>query len=194
MTQFSGRVLSVNVGKARPIASKSGLSGIDKRPVAGPIRVFAPGPQGAAGSGLEGDAVCDRENHGGNDQAVYAYAREDLDLWQEVLGRPLTPGSFGENLTTVGIDVTEAVIGEQWLIGDGLVLRVTSPRLPCRTFAVWLEERGWVKAFTKAAKPGAYLSVVEPGTMRAGDPIEVVHRPHDALTIETMFRVATRTA
>ena len=191
---LSGRVLSVNVGVARPIASKSGMSGIDKRPVDGPVRVFAPGPKGAAGSGLEGDAVCDRENHGGNDQAVYAYAREDLDLWQEFLGRPLTPGSFGENLTTVGIDVTQAQIGEHWLIGDGLVLCVTAPRVPCRTFQVWLEQRGWVKAFTKAAKPGAYLRVVEPGTMQAGDPIEVVHRPLDALTIETVFRIQTRTA
>jgi MOSC domain-containing protein YiiM len=188
----SGLVLSVNVGQARPIASKSGMSGIDKRPVEGPVRVFAPGPKGLAGGGLEGDAVCDRKNHGGDDQAVYAYAREDLDRWQEVLGRPVASGSFGENLTTCGIDVTQAVIGEHWSIGDDLVLCVTSPRLPCRTFAVWLEQRGWVKAFTKAAQPGAYLRVVEPGAMQAGDRIEVVHRPAGAPTIETVFRIETR--
>jgi MOSC domain-containing protein YiiM len=95
-----GRVLSVNVGQARPIASKSGMSGIDKRPIEGPVSVRAPGPKGAAGSGLAGDAVCDRANHGGDDQAVYAYSREDLDLWQVMLGRSFAPGSFGENLTT----------------------------------------------------------------------------------------------
>ena len=194
MTPQRGIVLSVNVGQARPIASKSGMSGIDKRPVDGPVRVFAPGPKGLAGSGLAGDAVCDRQNHGGDDQAVYAYAREDLDRWQEVLGRPLASGSFGENLTTIGIDVTRSVIGEHWSIGDRLVLCVTAPRLPCRTFAVWLEQRGWVKAFTKAAQPGAYLRVIEPGAMQAGDPIEVVHRPPDALTVEEMFRLETRQA
>lgn len=192
MTAQSGRVLSVNVGQARRIASKSGLSGIDKRPVDGAVRVFAPGPKGMAGSGLEGDAVCDRKHHGGDEQAVYAYAREDLDRWQAVLGRPLASGSFGENLTTAGIDVTQAVIGEHWSIGDGLVLCVTAPRLPCRTFEVWLEQRGWVKAFTKAAQPGAYLRVVEPGVMQKGDPIEVVHRPLEARTIEEVFRIETR--
>ncbi|MEO8694028.1 MAG: MOSC domain-containing protein [Acidimicrobiales bacterium] len=187
------RVLSVNVGQARPIAAKSGMSGIDKRPVAGAVSVRAPGPKdsgphGAVGSGLAGDAVCDRENHGGEDQAVYAYAREDLDVWQALLDRPLVSGSFGENLTTVGIDVTAALVGERWRIGEHLVLEVTSPRLPCRTFAVWLGRQGWVKTFTERALPGAYLRVVEPGMVQAGDQIEVVDKPSHSVTIGSMFR------
>ena len=191
MNAIVGRVLSVNVGRARPIASKSGTTGIDKRPVEGPVRVQAPGPKGSAGSGLAGDVVCDRANHGGDEQAVYAYAREDLDLWEGTLGRALDPGNFGENLTTVGIDVTGALVGERWRVGEHLVLAVTAPRLPCRTFAVWLEQQGWVKAFTKQAIPGAYLRVVEPGSVQAGDPIEVIDKPPHEISIGLMFRALT---
>jgi MOSC domain-containing protein YiiM len=184
-------VLSVNIGQARPIASKSGMSGIDKRPVEAPVRVSAPGPKGSAGSGLAGDAVCDRVNHGGDDQAVYAYAREDLDQWQGILCRALAPGSFGENLTTIGVDITGALVGERWCVGEDLVLSVTAPRLPCRTFAVWLEQQGWVRIFTKRAIPGAYLRVVEPGIIEAGDRIEVIDRPPHTVTIGLLFRALT---
>lgn len=119
---------------------------------------------GGADSGLAGDAIGDRSVHGGDDQAVYAYAREDLDWWQGELGCDLDNGQFGENLTTRDVDVTGARIGEQWHIGtEGLVLEVSSPRIPCRTFAAWLNRRGWVKTFTAKAIPGAYLRVISPG-------------------------------
>jgi MOSC domain-containing protein YiiM len=184
-------VLSVNVGTGRPIASKSGTSGIDKRPVAGRIDVRAPGPKGVGGSGLAGDTVCDRDHHGGDDQAVYAYAREDLEWWETALGRSLSPGRFGENLTTSGLDVTGARVGEHWRVGDDLVLAVTSPRIPCRTFAVWLAEEGWAATFNAAGRPGAYLRVLAPGTVGRGDAIEVIRRPDHDVTIGLMFRALT---
>ena len=90
------------------------MTGIDKQPVPGPVRVAAPGPKGIGGSGLAGDAVCHKRHHGGDDQAVYAVAREDLDDWERELGRTLPAGSFGENLTTQGVDVSGALIGERW--------------------------------------------------------------------------------
>ncbi|SDC16022.1 MOSC domain-containing protein [Actinokineospora iranica] len=183
------RVLSVNVGVPRPITAKTGVSAIDKRPVDDPVEVSAPAARGA--SGLLGDAICDAEHHGGPDQAVYAYAREDLDHWEAELGRTLTSGSFGENLTTRGLEVTGAVIGERWRIGDDLLLRVTVPRVPCRTFAVWLDRQGWVKTFTEAAAPGAYFKVLRPGAVRAGDPVEVVDRPAHGVTIGLAFRALT---
>ncbi|MBK5289794.1 MAG: MOSC domain-containing protein [Acidimicrobiia bacterium] len=185
------RVLSVNVGQVRPIASKSGTSGIDKRPVPGPVDIVAPGPKGVGGSGLVGDAIVDTANHGGNDQAVYAYAREDLDWWEPMVGRPLTSGSFGENLTTELLDVTGALVGERWQIGDGPRLEVTSPRIPCGTFAVWLNDHGWVKTFRREARPGAYLRVISPGAVVAGDSIEIVHRPDHDVTMGLMFRALT---
>ncbi len=187
-------VVSVNLGKAQPTEHSSiGVTGIDKRPVAGPIEVRAPGTKREGlGSGLVGDAICDRRHHGGDDQAVYAYAREDLDTWAAALGRPLGNGCFGENLTTAQLDVTEARIGERWRIGDALVLEVSSPRIPCRTFAGWLAEHGWIRRFTLAGRPGAYLRVVAPGSVRPGDAIEVVHRPAHDVTIGVVFRALTR--
>lgn len=182
-----GVLHTVNVGDRRPIAAKSGSTGIDKRPVDGPVVVRAPEP---GGSGLAGDTICDVRHHGGADQAVYAYAREDLDGWEPTLG-PLPSGTFGENLTTRGVDVTGAVIGERWRVGADLVLQVTTPRVPCRTFATWLDRRGWVRAFTEAARPGAYLRVVESGEVRAGDPVTVVDRPAHGVTIGTAFRAFT---
>jgi MOSC domain-containing protein YiiM len=185
-------LLSVNVGRARPSEHTDvGVTGIDKRAVDCAIEVRAPGPKGT-GSGLVGDEVCDHRHHGGDDQAVYAYAREDLDGWAARLGRPLGNGSFGDNMTTSGLDITGAVIGERWAVGESLVLEVTSPRIPCRTFAGWLGERGWIKAFTVAVLPGAYLRVVAPGSMRGGDDIRVVARPDHAVTIGVAFRALTR--
>ena len=122
---------------------------------------------------------------------MYAYAREDLDAWQVDLGRPLGNGVFGENLTTSGLDVNGALVGERWQVGSTCVLEVTSPRIPCRTFAGWLEEQLWVRRFTERGVPGAYLRVISPGSVSAGDPITVVHRPAHDVTIAMMFRALT---
>lgn len=134
-------VSSVNIGAARDSAkARAGLTGIDKRPVSAAVHVRDPGPKGTGGSGLAEDAVVDLRHHGGSDQAVYAYAAEDLDEWAARLDRPLAPGNFGENLTTTGIDVTGARIGQRWQVGDELLLEVSTPRIPCGTFTDWLGE------------------------------------------------------
>ena len=190
----TGRVLSVNLARVQPNPHKRGVAqtGIEKIPTSEPVLVRAPGTKGdGLGGGLVGDSVCDRENHGGDTQAVYAYAREDLDHWESVLGRPLPGGVFGENLTTTGVDVNRAVIGERWRIGDELELAVTVPRIPCGTFRGWIAERGWLRTFTRAAIPGTYLSVVTPGQVRAGDPVTIVHRPAHGVTVAQVFRAIT---
>jgi MOSC domain-containing protein YiiM len=186
------RLLSVNVGKPRANPWK-GLpsTGIDKRPVLGPVGVASPGPKGTGEVGLAGDRAYDVKHHGGRDQAVYAYAREDLDGWEAELGRPLANGAFGENLTTVGLDVNGALIGERWRIGPDVVLEVSCPRVPCATFQGWLEQEGWIKRFTRAAVPGAYLRVIEPGEIRASDPVAIVHRPDHDVTVALSFRALT---
>lgn len=184
-------VQSVNVGIPRPIRAKSGLTGIDKRPTERSVKVFAPGPKGIGGSGVEGDAICDRDNHGGDDQAVYAFAREDLDRWETELREPLRSGVFGENLTTLRLDVTNSRIGETWRIGDELLLQVTGPRIPCATFAAWMRREGWLKMFTTRAQPGAYLRVLVPGSVREGDSVAVEFRPTHDVTIGLAFRALT---
>jgi len=185
-------LLSVNIGVATPTDhSDVPVTGIDKRPVTEAVEVSDPGTDRTHVNGLSGDAICDVRHHGGTNQAVYAYAREDLDVWEAELGRPLRCGMFGENLTTQHLDVTGALIGERWQVGDECVLQVTSPRIPCRTFAGFLAERGWEKRFTQRGAPGAYLSVVTPGYVREGDPITVVRRPDHDVTINFMFRALT---
>lgn len=171
--------------------SPGGVTGIDKHPVEGPVQVSDPGPEGSGGSGPAGDAVCDPRFHGGSNQAVYAFAREEPDRWERAPGRPPPNGAFGENLTTGGADVRGALIGERWRIGPDLVLEITPGRIPCRTFAGHLDEKQWVKRYTRAATPGAYLRVITPGAIRAGDPVEIVHRPDHDVTVELQFRAVT---
>jgi MOSC domain-containing protein YiiM len=156
------------------ISGESGFSAIDKRPTGARV------PVGRLG--LAGDEQGDTENHGGLDQAVYVYAREDLDWWTEQLGREVRNGGFGENVTTTGLDVTGALIGETWRLGE-VVVQVTSPRIPCVTFQSWTGEDHWVKRFAAAGRPGAYLRVLAEGEIGAGDEIEVLSRPEQRVTV-----------
>lgn len=174
-------MIAVNVGLARdePWAGRMKRTAIDKRPVTGRTKVGE--------LGLDGDEQADLVNHGGPDQAVYAYAREDLDHWGRELGRDLRDGVFGENLTTVGLDVTGARIGERWRIGT-LLAEVTSPRIPCGVFRNWLDEKGWVKRFAAAGRTGAYLRVLETGEVGPGDAVELVHRDDAAPTTADAVR------
>jgi MOSC domain-containing protein YiiM len=180
----SGQVLSVNVGRPAPLSTGKRVvqSAIGKVPVAGPVAV--------RGVNLEGDDQADRSVHGGPDQAVYAYASEDAAWWGEQLGRELPAGTFGENLTIEGIDVSGARIGERWRIGT-VELRVTGPRIPCFKLEARIGERGFQKQFLHAGRCGAYFAILQEGELQAGDAVEIVHRPaHDVtprLVVETMW-------
>ncbi|MEH0822810.1 MOSC domain-containing protein [Micromonospora sp. CPCC 205739] len=167
------------VTEAEWAGDASGRTGIDKRPVDGPVLLSA--------AGVAGDFIGERAHHGGPDQAVYAYATEDAEWWSAQLGRTVPPGGFGENLTTWAVDVTGAVIGEQWAIGSA-VLQVTKPRTPCTTFAGFWGVPDLIKRFTVRAAPGAYLRVLREGEVGAGDPVEVVDRPAHGVTIGEVFR------
>ena len=179
----SAYVRSVNVGRPKPVPwGDLHWSAIDKRAVQERVH--------AGRLGLAGDEVADHRHHGGVDQAVYAYAREDLDWWAEALGRDLRDGQFGENLTLAGVDVTGALIGERWRIGTA-ELEVASPRIPCSVFQGYLGEPKWVKRFTQQARPGAYLRVPVEGELAAGDPVEIVYRPNHDVRLGEVFRALT---
>lgn len=176
-----GKVLSVNVTAIVHEGEWTGgvgRTGIDKRPVKGPVS--------ASNNCLFGDVVADRKSHGGYDKAVYAYAREDAVWWEKETGTEIAHGRFGENLTTQGIDVTNAVIGQRWSIGT-TILEVSQPRIPCRVFEGFWSRPGLIKDFTKAARPGAYLRIVHEGQLRAGDEIAIIRQPTHGVTIADLF-------
>jgi MOSC domain-containing protein YiiM len=181
---MAGQLVTVNLGVVRTGAwtGDQGRTGIDKRPAAHRVAVTA--------LGVAGDNVIDMRHHGGIDQAVYAYAREDAAWWERELDREVGPGQFGENLSTSGVDVTGAVIGEQWTIGT-VVVQVTCPRIPCRVFAGFWGVPDLIKRFTDHGAPGAYLRVVKEGEVGAGDRIEVIDRPAHGLTLGETFRALT---
>jgi MOSC domain-containing protein YiiM len=177
-----GRLVSVNVGRPRQVAVRRGrplMSAIGKEPVEGRVRV--------TGEAVDGDAQADRRVHGGPDKAVYAYAVEDTAWWAAELGRPLGPGMFGENLTVEGMDVSGARIGERWRIG-AVELEVAQPRFPCAKLGIRFGDPRMVKRFGEAGRPGAYLRIVAPGEIGAGDRVEMVDRPAHDVTVAFVSR------
>lgn len=179
---MSSHVVSLNVMHAiiPDVGGEVGVTAIDKRPVSDARQVTT--------AGVAGDQRADIPNHGMPEQAVYAYALEDYQWWEAELGINISAGKFGENLTTTEIDVTNAVIGQTWRIGTTL-LQVTGPRIPCGTFARWMDIDKWVKRFMGEGMPGTYFQVLEAGTITAGDEIEIVTTPEHGVTVCDVFQL-----
>jgi MOSC domain-containing protein YiiM len=178
---MSARVLSINITSVvhqGEWTGSEGRTGIDKRSVSGPIEF--------KNNGVAGDRIIDTNVHGGYDQAVYAYAIEDAQWWENEISEEISAGRFGENLTTEGIDVNAALVGEQWKIGS-VILEVSQPRIPCRVFAGFWKRSTLIKDFTKAGRPGTYLRIIQEGSAQAGDSIEVIFKPDHAISIKDLF-------
>jgi MOSC domain-containing protein YiiM len=173
---------SVNIGTVRTLEYNGKIitTGIFKEPIAGRVAL--------KGVNLDGDDQADRTVHGGPCQAVYSYASEDYAWWENELRRTMPPGQFGENLTTLGIDVNEALIGERWRIGTAL-LQVTTPRLPCFKLAMKMNDPKFIKRFASALRPGAYFAIVEEGELRKGDVVEIEFRPTHGVTIRQFAQI-----
>jgi MOSC domain-containing protein YiiM len=179
---MTARLASVNVVHEL-IRGPSRWTAIDKRPVDGAVEVGE--------LGLHGDEQCDKRYHGGPDKALYAYAEEDAAWWADELEREIPPGLFGENLTTSGLDITNAVVGERWQIGGpvhGILVEVSSPRTPCGNLSGRMGIHRFHHRFARTGRVGAYLRVLEPGRVRAGNRIKVVHRPAGTRTVGAIAR------
>src|SRR5215471_5537980 len=183
MVITGGKLLSVNVGLPREFDynGRRARSAIWKSPVAGRVA--------ARGVNLAGDDQADRRAHGGPDKAVYAYAVEDLGWWAQQIGRPLQYGELGENLTTEGIDVNGAIVGERWAVGT-TVVEVSEPRVPCWRLGVRMSDKLFPRRFTEALRPGALLRILVEGDVGAGDEIQVTERP-TTISPSAMFSAST---
>ncbi len=180
MSTRAGRVVAVcTTAQVHPDDGLVGRTGIDKRPRDGGVAVEV--------TGLDGDVVCDLLRHGGRDQAVYAYDEADAQRWADELGRAVAPGELGENLTVAGVAVSDAVVGQRWQVGAQVVLEVTLPRTPCATFGRWIGQPHWVRRFAERGDVGAYLRVITPGTVQAGDRVQVLHTPEHRVTVRQVF-------
>jgi MOSC domain-containing protein YiiM len=190
VTRTAGTIVSVNVGRAREIQWQGQplRSAIWKAPASGPVRL--------TDGRVEGDTQANPDVHGGTYKAVYAYDAADLAWWAAELGlglaqgtpRELAPGTFGENLTLAGLDVSGALIGERWAGGEA-ELEVTGPRVPCSKLGARMGDTSFPRRFAAAERPGAYLRVVTAGTVAAGDEIRVVHRPAGGPSVAEVSRI-----
>lgn len=168
MQRAVGRLRSVNVGVPRTVqwCGKEVTSAIWKEPVSGVVTL--------RGDNIAGDDQADRRVHGGPEKAVYAYAMEDYRWWASTFPTPVIGiAGFGENLTTEGLDITEAIIGERWEVGSA-ILQVTQPRFPCYKLGMRVGDARFVERFEQARRPGAYLRIAVEGNVRAGDRVVVV--------------------
>ncbi len=181
----SPRVLAVSVGRPREFDyhGRAARSAIWKSPVSGRVA--------ARGVNLAGDDQADRQAHGGPDKALYAYAVEDARWWASREGHPFAYAEFGENLTTEGIEVNGALVGERWAIGSA-VFEISEPRVPCWRLGVRMNDPKFIGRFTEALRPGAYMRIVTEGDVGAGDAIEVVSKPGHDLSVRDVFRIYTR--
>jgi MOSC domain-containing protein YiiM len=177
------QLISVNIGRARAIqyAKASGVTGIYKLPVGEPVKIGA--------LGIADDAICDTENHGGVDQAIYVYGTADYVWWSAELGRELEPGTFGENLTISAMESAEYAIGDRLHIGE-VTLEVTAPRIPCVTLATRMGDPAFVKRFRHAERPGLYCRVIREGLVHAGESVVCERYSGETVTALEMFRDA----
>ena len=173
------RILSLNVGAPRDVKWRGEIvtTAIWKHPVTGRVAL--------RGVNFAADDQADRRVHGGADKAVYAYAQEDYEWWRDETGMEIAPALFGENLTTRGIDLSAARVGERWRVGSA-ELEVAQPRLPCFKLGIRVGDPHFVRSFMQAKRPGAYLRIIREGEVGAGDAIEVLSRPDHEVTMRFM--------
>jgi MOSC domain-containing protein YiiM len=173
---------SISVGLPQAVTHGTGTvqTGIFKRPVNGPVRVHA--------AQLDGDGQADLVHHGGPDKAVYAYSLEHYAWWQHTLGidTALAHGQFGENLTVAGLDEAALCLGDTLAIGSARFV-VTQPRVPCFKLRLRFGNPAMPRLFAQSLRSGAYLRVLQQGTIAPGDAVDVVDSPADKISIRDLF-------
>ncbi len=174
-------LISVNIGREQTLRRKDRIekTGIFKNPLSKPVQVTK--------LGLDNDVIVSKKHHGGPDQALYVYGLPDYEWWAKELGKEMTPGLFGENLTISEMESASFNIGDVLHVGE-VVIQVTAPRIPCSTFASRMGDPQWVKKFRRAERPGLYCRVLQEGLIEAGSFVSVERYTGETLGIVEMFR------
>lgn len=174
------RVVSINIASKQTIEFNGNIfeTGIYKVPVQIAVQVTQ--------LGLKGDTIVNKEVHGGVDQAIYMYHKEDYDWWEAKLGRKLEFGTFGENLTIEGFQDYTWVIGDRLAIND-VVLEISAPRAPCFKLGVKMGDSHFVKQFVQACRPGAYARVIQEGSITNGDSVLIEKTGNSYATVNEVF-------
>ncbi|MBW5448137.1 MOSC domain-containing protein [Cohnella sp. CFH 77786] len=175
-------MVSVNTGRAETAIyrGKEAVTGIHKHRVDGAVRVS---PQG-----VSGDEVADQVHHGGPDKAICVYSRVHFPHWEQVLGREMPFGAFGENLTVDRLYEKDVRIGDVFRVGSAVV-QISQPRVPCWKLAMKWGLGELPDLVIRSGATGFYLRVLEPGEVRAGDPLELEESHAAGVTVAEANRI-----
>jgi MOSC domain-containing protein YiiM len=175
------KLLSINIGQKR--TQQNGLkletTGIYKTPAGESAQITA--------LGIQEDFIASKKHHGGPDQAIYVYGQTDYDWWSAEIGRELTAGTFGDNFTVSELESAAFNIGDRLHIGS-VILEVSAPRIPCKTFARRMQDPYFVKKFRHAERPGLYCRVIQEGSVQTGDDVRIEKYQNETISILEMYR------
>jgi MOSC domain-containing protein YiiM len=177
------KIVSLNLGLPREVTWRGRIvtTGIFKNPVAGRVAMRK--------LNLDGDAQADLTVHGGEYKAVYCYPHEHYAYWKnELPGRDLPMGMFGENFTIEGLREDQVQLGDRFSVGSS-ELTVTQPRLPCYKLGVRFGEDQMVKRFLASARTGFYVAVTQEGEVGAADEIRLLSRDANAVPVSEITRL-----
>src|SRR5258706_510704 len=177
------RIVSLNVGLPRDVTwhGRVVTTGIYKDPVKGRVALRT--------LNLDGDAQADLTVHGGEYKAVYCYPVGHYDYWKnELPGRDLPMGMFGENFTTEGLLEVSVNLGDRFSVGSAEVV-VTQPRLPCYKLGVRFQSDDMVRRFLASGRTGFYLAVTREGEVTTGDEIKVISQDGNAVPVSEITRL-----
>lgn len=181
--QLAMKIVSLNIGLPREVTWHGRIvtTGIFKSPVA--VRVMM------RKLNLDGDAQADLTVHGGEYKAVYCYPLEHYAYWKnELPGRDLPVGVFGENFTTEGLREDQVHLGDRFSVGSAEMI-VTQPRLPCYKLGVRFGADDMVQRFLASARTGFYVAVTREGEVGAGDDIRLLSRDANAVPVSEITRL-----